>query len=100
MEKEFSFLNKYNVVDQKDQHMPAYERRTELLKYIFHPVQTIRFRADLVDSAGVQGASKSAIRIGKWRTRLPVACQIALPMAPTVPTMPISPTPLIPNAFT
>jgi hypothetical protein len=34
------------------------------------------------------------MRIGKRRTRMPVACQTALAMAPTVPVMPISPTPL------
>jgi len=38
--------------------------------------------------------------MGKRRTRIPVACQTALATAPAVPVMPISPTPLMPRAFT
>src|SRR6516162_5839196 len=38
--------------------------------------------------------------IGKRRTRTPVACDTALAMAPAVPVIPISPTPLMPSAFT
>src|SRR5439155_1303737 len=44
--------------------------------------------------------NNSAIRIGKRRTRMPVACQTALATAPALPVMPISPTPLMPSAFT
>jgi hypothetical protein len=38
--------------------------------------------------------------IGKRRTRTPVACHTALAIAPAVPVIPISPTPLTPSAFT
>src|SRR4029077_18767955 len=41
-----------------------------------------------------------SVVIGKRRTRTPVACHTALAIAPAVPVMPISPTPLIPSAFT
>jgi len=36
-------------------------------------------------------------RWGSARTRMPVACQTALAMAPAEPVMPISPTPLMPE---
>src|SRR5262249_16305207 len=44
--------------------------------------------------------SNASILIGKRRTRIPVACQTALAMAPALPVMPISPTPLTPSALT
>ena len=47
-----------------------------------------------------QPRSRSSMRIGKRRGRTPVACQTALAIAPTVPVMPISPTPLTPSALT
>ena len=44
--------------------------------------------------------SRSAMVIGNDRVRTPVACQTAFAMAPTVPVMPISPTPFTPSGFT
>src|ERR1700730_17969636 len=44
--------------------------------------------------------TNSSIRIGNPRTRTPVACQTALATAPAEAVMPISPTPLMPSAFT
>ena len=41
----------------------------------------------------------SSIRIGFFRTRMPVACQIALASAAAVPTMPSSPRPLTPKGL-
>ncbi len=40
------------------------------------------------------------MRIGKRCALTPVACQIALAIAPTVPVMPILSTPLIPRPLT
>ena len=47
---------------------------------------------------GVQ--SRSSSRIGSSRTRLPVAWNTALAIAAFMPTMPISPMPLIPSGLT
>ena len=51
-------------------------------------------------AARYAASATSSSRIGNRRTRVPVACQTALAMAPTVPVMPISPTPLMPSALT
>ena len=46
------------------------------------------------------GITRSSIRIGNRRKRTPVACQTAFATAPADPVTPISPTPLMPRAFT
>src|SRR5262249_54347377 len=46
------------------------------------------------------GSSNRSSVIGNLRTRTPVACHTALATAPALPVMPISPTPLMPSAFT
>lgn len=57
-----------------------------------------------VEGARVQiqlGGSKiRSGRMGSCRCRVPVACQTALAIAAAVPTMPISPRPLIPVGLT
>ncbi len=51
-------------------------------------------------SAASGSANSLSSLIGASRTRIPVACQTALVIAPAVPVMPISPTPLMPSALT
>src|ERR1700744_2280303 len=46
------------------------------------------------------GYSSFSARIGRWRMRFPVAWNTALATAAFMPTMPISPMPLIPSGFT
>src|SRR4051812_32246093 len=50
--------------------------------------------------AGLRCQSRSSIRIGRSRIRLPVAWKTAFATAAAVPTLPSSPKPLMPRAFT
>src|ERR1700735_3668291 len=73
-----------------------------LLRFDAHPrarLERDELRLDWHPALRNDHINRSSV-IGNLRTRTPVACQTALATAPAVPVIPISPTPLVPRAFT